>query len=147
MALAAAMVQGKSYDLELQTYTTSGRVIDVRTTCVVTMENNTPVKLTGIFQDISEQKTYQRGLEKSNDELAQVNEKLKKNAYYDALTGLPNSNLLADRMQHSIKVNKRKKNHIAIAFIDSDGFKDINDLHGHSFGNELLCCMQKRLSF
>jgi diguanylate cyclase (GGDEF)-like protein/PAS domain S-box-containing protein len=145
MALAAAMVQGKSYDLELQTYTTSGRVIDVRTTCVVTMENNTPVKLTGIFQDISEQKTNQRGLEKSNNELAQVNEKLKKNAYYDALTGLPNRNLLADRMQHSIKVNKRKKNHIAIAFIDLDGFKDINDLHGHSFGDELLCCIAEKI--
>ncbi len=144
-ALAAAMLQGKSYDLELQTYTTAGRVIDIRTTCIVTMENNTPVKLTGIFQDISEQKANQRRLEKSYKELAQVNEKLKKNAYYDTLTGLPNRNLLADRMQHSIKINKRKKNHIAIAFMDLDGFKDINDLHGHSFGDDLLCCIAKKI--
>ncbi|MFT5837716.1 MAG: diguanylate cyclase (GGDEF)-like protein/PAS domain S-box-containing protein [Flavobacteriales bacterium] len=145
VALTAAIVQGESYDLELQTYTTMGRVIDVRTTCVVTMENNTPVKLTGIFQDISEQKTNQRRLEKSNAELAQVNKKLKKNAYYDALTGLPNRNLLADRMRHSIKVNKRKQNFIAIAFLDLDGFKDINDLHGHSFGDDLLCCIAEKI--
>ncbi|MFT6283709.1 MAG: PAS domain-containing protein [Arenicella sp.] len=60
------MTQGKRYDLELETYTTKGRLIDIRTTGVVTMENNTPVKLIGIFQDISEQKANQRRLEKSN---------------------------------------------------------------------------------
>jgi diguanylate cyclase (GGDEF)-like protein/PAS domain S-box-containing protein len=144
-ALAAAMTHGQSYDLELETYTTKGRVIDIRTTCVVTMENNTPVKLTGIFQDISEQKTNQRRLEKSNNTLALVNEKLKTNAYYDALTGLPNRNLLADRMQHCIKINKRKQKHIAIAFMDLDGFKEINDLHGHSFGDDLLCCIAEKI--
>ncbi|AGH45282.1 hypothetical protein [Paraglaciecola psychrophila] len=36
-ALAAAMIQGKSYDLELEAYTTKGRLIDIRTTGVVTM--------------------------------------------------------------------------------------------------------------
>jgi PAS domain-containing protein len=60
------MTQGKRYDLELETYTTKGRLIDIRTTGVVTMENNTLVKLIGIFQDISEQKANQRRLEKSN---------------------------------------------------------------------------------
>jgi diguanylate cyclase (GGDEF)-like protein/PAS domain S-box-containing protein len=146
-ALAAAITQGQSYDLELQTYTTTGRVIDVRTTCVVTLKNNKPVKLIGIFQDISEQKAIQRKLEKSNDTLALVNEKLKKNAYYDALTGLPNRNLLADRMQQSIKINIRQQSHIAIAFIDLDGFKVINDLHGHSFGDDLLCCIAEKIKF
>jgi len=77
-------------------------------------------------------------LEKSNTKLALVNEKLKTNANYDALTGLPNRNLLAERMQHCISSNKHKQNHIAIAFIDLDGFKEINDLHGHSFGDDLL---------
>ena len=77
-------------------------------------------------------------MEKSNTKLALVNEKLKTNANYDALTGLPNRNLLAERMQHCISSNKHKQNHIAIAFIDLDGFKEINDLHGHSFGDDLL---------
>jgi GGDEF domain-containing protein len=72
------------------------------------MDNNKPTKLTGVFQDISEQKAIQRRLEKSFDELALVNQKLKKNAYYDALTSLPNRHLLADRMQHCFRINKRK---------------------------------------
>jgi diguanylate cyclase (GGDEF)-like protein/PAS domain S-box-containing protein len=144
-ALEAAITRGKSYDLELETYTTKGHLIDIRTTCEVTMDKNKPIKLTGIFQDISEQKAIQRRLEKSFDELAQVNQKLKKNAYYDALTGLPNRNLLADRMQHCIRTNKRKQHHIAIVFIDLDGFKEINDLHGHSFGDDLLCCISEKI--
>lgn len=138
-ALEAAIGQGKGYDLELETYTTQGKLIDVRTTCTVTMESDKPIKLTGIFQDISEQKAIQRKLEQSVTELAQVNKKLKKNANYDALTGLPNRNLLADRMQQSIARNLRSKSHIAIAFMDLDGFKEINDLHGHGFGDDLLC--------
>jgi diguanylate cyclase (GGDEF)-like protein/PAS domain S-box-containing protein len=144
-ALAAAMTQGQGYDLELQTYTTTGRLIDIRTTCEVTTENNKPVKLTGIFQDISQQKAIQRKLEKSNNKLAQVNKILKTNANYDALTGLPNRNLLADRMQHSITCSKRNNNHIAIVFMDLDGFKEINDLHGHSFGDDLLCCIAEKI--
>ncbi len=55
-ALQAAMERGEGYDLELQTLTTKGRLIDVRTTCEVTLLNGRPVKLTGIFQDITERK-------------------------------------------------------------------------------------------
>lgn len=144
-ALDAAINHGKNYDLELETYTTKGRLIDVRTTCVVAMENDTPIKLTGIFQDISEQKAIQRKLEKSNSDLEQVNEKLKLSANYDALTGLPNRNLLADRMQQSIIRSERSQSHIAIAFLDLDGFKEINDIHGHSLGDVLLCDIAKKI--
>ena len=55
-ALQAAMAHGQGYDLELETYTTKGRLISVRTTCTVTMHNGKPVKLTGIFQDITASK-------------------------------------------------------------------------------------------
>ena len=61
-ALAAAMAQGEGYDLELQTYTTQGNLIDVRTTCRVTVDGGRPVKLSGIFQDITERKHYEREL-------------------------------------------------------------------------------------
>jgi len=57
-ALDAAMTRGAGYDLYLETYTAKGRKIDVRTTCVVTMESGKPIKLTGIFQDISERKEH-----------------------------------------------------------------------------------------
>lgn len=137
-ALNLAISEGTGYDLELQTYTTKGRKIDIRTTCTVTKRDGVAVRLTGIFQDISEQKAVQRKLEKSNIKLENANSALKLSANYDALTGLPNRNLLADRLQQAMAKSIRKKSYIAIAFIDLDGFKEINDIHGHSIGDELL---------
>jgi PAS domain S-box-containing protein len=67
-ALEAAMSKGVGYDLELQTYTTQGNLIDVRTTCVVTMEGGKAAKLTGIFQDITERKRYERELQAARNE-------------------------------------------------------------------------------
>ena len=61
-ALGAAMSRGEGYDLELETYTTQGNLIDVRTTCSVTMEDGKAIKLSGIFQDITERKRYEREL-------------------------------------------------------------------------------------
>ncbi|MFT5286471.1 MAG: PAS domain S-box-containing protein [Planctomycetota bacterium] len=55
-ALEAAKERGEGYDLELETLTTTGRRIDVRTTCAVTLRDGKPSKLTGIFQDITERK-------------------------------------------------------------------------------------------
>jgi PAS domain S-box-containing protein len=71
-ALDAAISRGEGYDLELETYTTQGRLIDVRTTCTVTMEGGKAVKLMGIFQDITERKRIERELQiaKNRVELA-----------------------------------------------------------------------------
>jgi predicted signal transduction protein with EAL and GGDEF domain len=137
-ALDDAINHGIGYDLELETYTTKGKRIDVRTTCIVTQEEGLAVRLTGIFQDITDQKNIQRKLELTNVNLAEANEALKYTAHYDALTGLPNRYLLADRMQLAILKSIRDKKHLAIAFIDIDGFKEINDNHGHDIGDELL---------
>jgi PAS domain S-box-containing protein len=67
-ALDAAMSRGEGYDLELETYTTQGNLIDVRTTCSVTMEHGKAVKLTGIFQDITERKRYEQALQAARQE-------------------------------------------------------------------------------
>jgi signal transduction histidine kinase/CheY-like chemotaxis protein len=67
-ALEAAMSRGEGYDLELETYTTQGNLIDVRTTCSVTMEGGKAVKLSGIFQDITERKRYERELQAARKE-------------------------------------------------------------------------------
>lgn len=137
-ALDDAINHGIGYDLELQTYTTKHRLIDVRTTCVVTQENGVSRRLTGIFQDICEQKAIQRRLEQSNAELAGANSALKYSAHYDPLTGLPNRYLLADRMQQAITKSVRNETFVAVAFIDVDGFKAVNDSYGHDVGDELL---------
>jgi PAS domain S-box-containing protein len=98
-ALDQAINHGVGYDLELETLTTKGRKIDVRTTCNVTQKDGATVRLTSIFQDISEQKTAQRKLEQSNLNLEKANTALQLSAHYDALTELPNRILLSDRMQ------------------------------------------------
>lgn len=68
-ALEAAMETGEGYDLELETLTTAGRRIDVRTTCDVTMRDGSPHKLTGIFEDITEQKRTEVALRESQAKL------------------------------------------------------------------------------
>ena len=137
-ALDQAINHGISYDLELETLTTKGRKIDVRTTCIVTQNDGVSVRLTGIFQDISDQKAIRRQLESINVDLEKANEALKLSAHYDALTNLPNRTLLADRLERAIIRSKRHNQSIAVAFIDLDGFKAVNDSYGHSFGDEFL---------
>jgi len=67
LAMEAAISRGKGYDLELKTYTTKGTLIDVRTTCTVTMQDGKAAKLTGIFQDITERKRYEHSLQEARD--------------------------------------------------------------------------------
>ena len=144
-ALHAAIHEGKDYDLELETRTLKGRKIDVRTTCKVTQVNGETTKLTGIFQDISEHKNAQRTVESSNKSLAHANSVLKHIAHYDALTRLPNRTLLSDRMQQAMAINRRRGDSTAIAFLDLDNFKDINDIYGHEGGDQILIHMAERI--
>ncbi len=59
-------------------------------------------------------------------------------ANHDALTGLPNRMLLADRMTQAIARSVREKKLVAVCFLDLDGFKPINDQYGHETGDHLL---------
>ncbi|MDO9560010.1 MAG: EAL domain-containing protein, partial [Bradyrhizobium sp.] len=65
-------------------------------------------------------------------------------AYYDALTGLPNRARLRDSISEAIAACSAGK-HVALAFLDVDNFKDVNDTLGHSAGDELLVEFAKRL--
>jgi diguanylate cyclase (GGDEF)-like protein/PAS domain S-box-containing protein len=65
-------------------------------------------------------------------------EHIRRLAYYDALTGLPNRRLLMDRLRQLILRNGRQRRHGALLFIDMDNFKTLNDTHGHDAGDEFL---------
>jgi len=67
-------------------------------------------------------------------------------ATHDELTGLPNRNLLDDRLQHAIVHAKRQQTKMAVLFIDIDHFKYINDSLGHQIGDELLKSLVARLT-
>ena len=72
-------------------------------------------------------------------------QQLEQIAHYDTLTNLPNRMLLADRLEQTIVRSKRLKKSLAVAFLDLDGFKAINDAHGHSVGDELLVTLALRM--
>ena len=66
-------------------------------------------------------------------------------AHFDALTSLPNRVLLADRMRQGISQVQRRGQLLAVAFLDLDGFKAINDNHGHEAGDQLLIAVSTRM--
>ncbi|MBI5919111.1 MAG: EAL domain-containing protein [Nitrosomonadales bacterium] len=85
----------------------------------------------GIFSDISSQENMKKHLHEM--------------AYYDSLTGLPNRNLLMERLRHELLQAKRSGSMMAILFLDIDRFKVINDTLGHSMGDLLLKEVASRL--
>jgi diguanylate cyclase (GGDEF)-like protein/PAS domain S-box-containing protein len=66
-------------------------------------------------------------------------------AHFDVLTNLPNRVLLADRLSHAMVQCQLRKRSLAVAFLDLDGFKIINDTHGHHVGDELLIVVSQRM--
>lgn len=72
-------------------------------------------------------------------------DKIEKLEYSDALTGLPNKMLLNLRINHDMSIANRKKEQLAILFLDFDHFKNINDSLGHAVGDQLLIEVSKRL--
>ncbi|HYG88152.1 MAG TPA: EAL domain-containing protein [Azospirillum sp.] len=66
-------------------------------------------------------------------------------AHHDALTGLPNRVLLADRMEQAISQARRNGKAMAVGYLDLDGFKPINDRFGHLAGDSLLIEVAKRI--
>lgn len=68
-------------------------------------------------------------------------------AFYDPLTGLPNRRLLHDRLHQAMVSCARNGQYAALIFIDLDDFKNVNDLHGHQVGDQLLCQVANRLKF
>lgn len=83
-----------------------------------------PIRVIGSFTDISLQKEHQNHLEHV--------------AHYDVLTGLPNRVLLADRMHQAMGLAKRRAQRLVVAYLDLDGFKEVNDRYGHDVGDQLL---------
>jgi diguanylate cyclase (GGDEF)-like protein len=77
--------------------------------------------------------------------LKNTNEQVLNLAHHDALTGLPNRLLFYDRLNHAISRARRDKELAGVLFLDLDGFKLINDTHGHDAGDLLLQEVAKRI--
>jgi len=78
-------------------------------------------------------------------QLKDVHDEVKKLAYYDSVTSLPNRILFFDRLEKSIAYAKRYDQKLAVLFLDLDGFKSVNDTLGHLAGDKLLKEVAARL--
>ena len=78
-------------------------------------------------------------------ELQQANKSLKYIAGHDSLTDLPNRRLFTELLMHELNKANRNFYNVAILYMDLDGFKTINDEHGHDMGDALLINVAKRL--
>ena len=90
-----------------------------------------PSQYVALFSDITAIKEHEQRLEHI--------------AHYDVLTTLPNRTLLADRMHQAMAQAQRRDSLLAVAYLDLDGFKTINDRHGHETGDLLLLALAGRM--
>jgi diguanylate cyclase (GGDEF)-like protein/PAS domain S-box-containing protein len=88
-------------------------------------------RLTGVMIDVSERKRLESELERQ--------------AFEDALTGLPNRALFMDRLRHALERRRGRRRRTAVLFIDIDGLKLINDTLGHEAGDDVLREVAHRL--
>ncbi|MFN2521558.1 MAG: diguanylate cyclase domain-containing protein, partial [Candidatus Limnocylindria bacterium] len=72
-------------------------------------------------------------------------ERLSHQALHDPLTGLANRQLLLDRLEHARARRSRRGGVTGVLVLDLDGFKAINDAHGHDFGDEVLVAVGERV--
>ncbi len=120
--------------LEHRIYHRNGNILWVLTRGMAVKDHDGSVlRMSGSLTDITQRKTLE--------------EQLLYNALHDALTGLPNRTLLADRLERRIERSKRQiEEYFAVLFLDLDRFKLINDTQGHQAGDLLLKTIAKRLS-
>jgi diguanylate cyclase (GGDEF)-like protein/PAS domain S-box-containing protein len=124
--------QGKVTDFESEVYCRDGRRIWIAENAhAVHSVDGTLLYYEGTVEDITERRQHQA--------------QLKYQATHDALTGLPNRNLLQDRLEQAVRQARRSETKVAVAFVDLDNFKFVNDSLSHAVGDLLLVEMAHRL--
>lgn len=123
---------GRVTDFESEVYCRDGSRIWISENAhVVFSPEGEALYYEGTVEDVTAQHNYRQQLEYQ--------------ATHDPLTGLPNRNLLQDRLQQLLRLAQRKGTHGTLAFVDLDNFKFVNDSLGHGAGDQLLVESARRL--
>jgi diguanylate cyclase (GGDEF)-like protein/PAS domain S-box-containing protein len=86
------------------------------------------------------------GMVRDTTQRHRQDEEIRRLAFYDPLTGLPNRRMLMDRLKQAIASASRSRQHGAVMFLDLDHFKQLNDTRGHDVGDLLLKQVAQRLN-
>ena len=130
--LSALERDGSVRAFEFQVFRRNGEVIWLSVNCLAQRDAaGKTLYYEGTLEDITDRRVYQAQIERQ--------------ANYDALTGLANRTLLNTRLHQAIQRAAERRDEVAVAFIDLDQFKFINDTFGHELGDSLLQHMADRL--
>ncbi|MBF5080812.1 EAL domain-containing protein [Quadrisphaera sp. INWT6] len=121
---------GPPRHLRLSVRHTTGRTLTLDTT------------LTGLVEHDAVQGTVVNAHDVT--EAVRLAEELSRQAFSDALTGLPNRALFKDRLEHALR-SRGSRSEVQVCYLDLDGFKAVNDTLGHGAGDELLVLVAERL--
>ena len=105
-----------------------------------------PVQLNGMLVTGRDEQKYVWSIVEDITDRKRHEEQLERTAHYDALTGIPNRVLLADRMKQAMAQTIREQNMLAVCYLDLDGFKSINDQFGHETGDQILVEISRRIA-
>jgi diguanylate cyclase (GGDEF)-like protein/PAS domain S-box-containing protein len=132
VARAKALEEHGYWSGEVWNQRKNGEVFaEMLTISMVRDAKGAPQNFVALFTDITPMKEHQRQLEHI--------------AHFDALTSLPNRVLLADRLQQALTQSQRRGQSVGVVYLDLDGFKAVNDMHGHGLGDELLVVLAQRM--
>ena len=123
---------GEPFSMEYRVISADGEIVWVKDEALlVRNEAGEPLYWQGILTDVTKSK--------------ELEEELKRRAFHDQLTGLPNRQLFVERIATALGRAERSGHKVAVLFIDLDGFKVVNDSLGHEAGDRLLVAIGKRL--
>ncbi len=132
-ACANVATQGEGFEVDHRVVRDEGRTRHVhqQVEVIERLPDGRPARLAGAVHDISRRKDTE--------------EQIRRLAYFDALTGLPNRLAFDEYLHKSISRAERYGHKLAVMFIDLDNFKRVNDTLGHRAGDELLRLASSRM--
>ncbi|MGH2876762.1 MAG: putative bifunctional diguanylate cyclase/phosphodiesterase, partial [Solirubrobacteraceae bacterium] len=139
--LLGEMMAGRrgSFQLEARCKSADGGALWTHVRAVVELdEPDAPARAVAMIENISERK-------RAEEELIRQSELNEHQALHDPLTGLPNRLLFGERIDQAIRQAQRNGTRLAVALMDLDRFKEVNDSLGHSAGDQLLCRVGERM--
>lgn len=128
----AARREGRGFDLQYRFRHRDGHYVWMHDRGVLFLDAAGEIdRVIGVFMDVTQRKRYEGRIEHL--------------ANFDALTDLPNRNLLRDRVEQAIAHARRSRVFVGLMFVDLDNFKFVNDSWGHAAGDALLLEVGRRL--